>query len=346
MVSKIFFLIILVFLLFQNINVMAADRNYAHIVITIKDPGSPVPPPPTIPPGGGGGFFGGSSLCGNGILNKGEECEFDSECSNGFECFSCKCSEIQFISDDNKPVTRTIFDFNVSEKMSYENLLNLFAKLELPFIHGFARTIDARKLLKITKNIKILEYLDSEKNVSYQTIFTLKYKNDSIFKIENLELSEKRASFIQSYSEIYSNKGMYLISPNFFGFKINSLKPGNELTIQYSLNKFVEPSILMQSTLPVSMIKNQGEVLCEQIQCNDSNPCTVDSCSVGNCVYKVLQDGQFCGLGLSCFNGECVEKKEPVNILFSPYFFAMMLLGFSLVGIHLIYTYKHLFHFK
>jgi len=55
--------------------------------------------------------------------------------------------------------------------------------------------------------------------------------------------------------------------------------------------------------------------LCENVDCDDGNPCTVDRCSAstGQCSHDLVADNTVCGTGKVCVNGACVEKPlEPV----------------------------------
>ena len=46
---------------------------------------------------------------------------------------------------------------------------------------------------------------------------------------------------------------------------------------------------------------------CAGLDCTDENPCTVDSCSDGQCSNDPLPDGSNCGTGMECQSGQCVS---------------------------------------
>ena len=351
--SRTFIIIILFFLLVQSAPVIAGDRNYAQIYITMTQPYIPPGPGPSPGPEPGGGFGGGGVLiggprCGNGIVDFGEQCEYDSNCSLSLQCFSCNCIRTIPPADINKIITRVIFDFNTVEEMPYKDLVKFYDQLDIPFIEGFARTLEGKKLFSLTKNIKIVETIDLESNFSHRTIFTLYYKNVSNFYSGVIEVAERKEPFVNSYSELYSDKGIYLLGSDFFGFRFEDIAPSEEVTIKYYVDKFVEPEELMKSVKPVTLTKSVGSFLCEVVSCEDYNPCTTDECSVGNCIYYVVDDGTSCGSGLTCFEGNCLKQESEFFVFpfLPPYFFAILTLGAVIIGIHLIYTFKHLFYFK
>ncbi len=51
---------------------------------------------------------------------------------------------------------------------------------------------------------------------------------------------------------------------------------------------------------------------CAGMDCTDDNPCTVDSCALGQCSNLPLPDGANCGIGMECLAGECVA--EPAGL--------------------------------
>jgi hypothetical protein len=61
-------------------------------------------------------------------------------------------------------------------------------------------------------------------------------------------------------------------------------------------------------------VKEEVKDLCANINCDDANPCTVDSCSDGKCIYVPQPDETSCGFGMVCKAGKCVEKElKPVE---------------------------------
>lgn len=77
---------------------------------------------------------------------------------------------------------------------------------------------------------------------------------------------------------------------------------------------FLILAIILFFLLVSGCISNQ--VLCQNVNCNDKNPCTQDSCSQGVCSNKVLIDGTSCGIKEVCKLGQCVsDKKQDLDTL-------------------------------
>jgi len=85
----------------------------------------------------------------------------------------------------------------------------------------------------------------------------------------------------------------------YLDFKPESLKKAGE---QYILTPVIK----------VMALSEFKEDLCENrsVSCDDTNPCTVDSCDAGFCGFTLAQDGTSCGTGLVCSAGQCVSKAQ------------------------------------
>ncbi|MFA6268731.1 MAG: hypothetical protein WCW13_06310 [archaeon] len=98
---------------------------------------------------------------------------------------------------------------------------------------------------------------------------------------------------------------------------IKELAPGEDKNFYYSVSGLSEknkvsdanaffssvpaPSALLESTV-------QEINVCEKITCDDNNPCTFDSCSLGKCVFS-YDNNAFCGEGKACYSGACLNKE-------------------------------------
>lgn len=51
-------------------------------------------------------------------------------------------------------------------------------------------------------------------------------------------------------------------------------------------------------------------VSCTELNCNDSNPCTIDSCTEGVCVYENEVDGTQCENNGTCQEGKCIGQSS------------------------------------
>lgn len=86
------------------------------------------------------------------------------------------------------------------------------------------------------------------------------------------------------------------------------------------------------------------ENLCANVNCNDNNPCTTESCvaETGHCNYENAADGTSCGLANVCEKGVCVEpKKETVGQVAPTGFFGLgsgQAIGIGVILIAIIAT--------
>ncbi len=328
-----FFLILSIFLLVPS--VFAESSDSGSVTIEINDSASGSGDTTSTPDASYAIIK--RYLCGNGYINQKEECEFDNQCSENYECFSCQCLLVFPEIDESIPDMNIIFDHNVSKSLPYENLLNLFEQIEIPFVHGIARTIDSENSLTLLKNIKIIETDDSGTK-SYKTIFSLTLSNFSNKNTGKIEIAEKLESFINIY-KVKADKKLFLLD-DFFGFRIENVKPKEKLEIKYFIEQKIDEKLLLENVLPATMKEFVfdenliNKILCTNVNCDDSNLCTTDSCSFGNCIHKIVPNLTPCGPGLSCFDGECIylplQDNAPFNL--PPIVFSV----FSLASIFLI----------
>ena len=69
---------------------------------------------------------------------------------------------------------------------------------------------------------------------------------------------------------------------------------------------------ILHPVIKIMALNEFKEDLCvsRSISCDDSNPCTTDSCDSGSCFYNQVQDGTSCGTGLVCKGGQCVSETQ------------------------------------
>lgn len=68
------------------------------------------------------------------------------------------------------------------------------------------------------------------------------------------------------------------------------------------------PVALPEIPTEITPLEEIAEDLCLGINCNDRNPCTIDSCVKGECVYRKAIDGTLCPGG-QCQGGKCQAIK-------------------------------------
>jgi len=60
------------------------------------------------------------------------------------------------------------------------------------------------------------------------------------------------------------------------------------------------------------MVDPQSTKSCKAFEdagnCNDNNPCTIESCNLGACKFTPAVNGTACGTNKVCLNSVCVGK--------------------------------------
>ena len=54
------------------------------------------------------------------------------------------------------------------------------------------------------------------------------------------------------------------------------------------------------------------EITCDDLDCNDDNPCTSDSCEDARCLSIPMSDNTKCGEEMVCMQGQCVSENVPI----------------------------------
>ncbi len=78
------------------------------------------------------------------------------------------------------------------------------------------------------------------------------------------------------------------------------------------MNRALTPDELLHHPLATWKITTSAADPCAGKSCDDTNPCTTDTCSAGTCSNTAVADGTPCGTGLSCTTGTC---KAPSGII-------------------------------
>ncbi|MCH7902658.1 hypothetical protein IIC68_02810, partial [archaeon] len=86
------------------------------------------------------------------------------------------------------------------------------------------------------------------------------------------------------------------------------LSNGQTKTIKYTINdQLTDQQIALFSMPFVSDFFEEAGLTCAELNCDDKNSCTIDSCENGRCLNIPSPDGQSCGIGLICQQGQCTD---------------------------------------
>ncbi len=176
--------------------------------------------------------------------------------------------------------------------------------------------------LFFSREMKTMALFDVGGISSYEAVFTLNLQNVSKGALENVSLIETIPKEIAaSASAIGSDGNFIVLDPDpVIKFALGTIKKDGVKRVNYRI-KFSEEEIagaeesFPDMDIPAALIAI-GENDCTGIRCNDFNPCTIDHCAEGICVYDIAQDGMACGEGMACVRGKC-EKFRHTGLLFA-----------------------------
>ena len=137
-------------------------------------------------------------------------------------------------------------------------------------------------------------------------------------------VNQSERKIIQALN-VFEGSARFFIEPepNLFELNLNESKKidldkDSISDIELTLNSIYRK----QASFGIKLIKEiipgaipgtvSAENLCSNVSCNDSNPCTSNSCVEGKCSYTALPEGYSCGNGNVCLRGNCVELKKEV----------------------------------
>ncbi|MDO8627522.1 MAG: hypothetical protein Q7K42_03590 [Candidatus Diapherotrites archaeon] len=149
-------------------------------------------------------------------------------------------------------------------------------------------------------------------DVSYETVFSLSFVNNSDKKMKNVELIEEiPKSIAQKASEIKSDYNFVVLRDDpVIKFVAKELSPGQKADFNYYVEKDLNVQLL--NSIPGTLILAEPQTLvdlCEGVVCLSDNSCQNSSCSpeTGLCVVQSLQEFSVCGYQSTCQQGICKE---------------------------------------
>ncbi|MCX6798872.1 MAG: hypothetical protein NTW59_02120 [Candidatus Diapherotrites archaeon] len=136
-----------------------------------------------------------------------------------------------------------------------------------------------------------------------------------LFGLEVIEGIGKE--IVASAAEIHSSDSFEVIEPDpVLRFFVGDMQPGEKKTVSYDFNRSPEQGPVTQEMFnkmgsPTALVVLQPGDACLGVYCNDSNPCTRDYCSKGECVFAPMNEGAKCMEGRVCQRGVCAAAPMP-----------------------------------
>ncbi len=155
----------------------------------------------------------------------------------------------------------------------------------------------------------------------YKATFTLNLQNVSGEALNNVSLIETIPGEVVDDARFIKSDANFdvLEKEPIIKFDLGTITKNGIKRISYSI-QFGEEKLdgitagFMDMNVPTALIPIAAND-CTGIMCNDFNPCTVDYCNEGKCVYDNTIDGVACGSGMVCVQGKCEKSRNIENWL-------------------------------
>ena len=177
--------------------------------------------------------------------------------------------------------------------------------------------IDAAKAIatktNVGQSVKVEKTTSSTGAVSYRTTVTVKVKNNTAKKWNDVKVVVKVPKALASNaSEVTSSLEMNVLkSDPIIEFTVPAIMAGQTYDLVYTVASSVSETIA--NNMPVGLVTAYAEAVpCEGVVCPEE-PCRTGACNPGTelCEYENKADGTPCGDNMECKAGTCVEKAAP-----------------------------------
>jgi hypothetical protein len=165
---------------------------------------------------------------------------------------------------------------------------------------------------EVTQTVTVEKTVPATGPTTYASTVAIAVTNTGTKKWKDVKvIVEVPKNVAQSASEISSSYAMTVLKADpIVEFTIPEIAAGQTAEVKYSVDKSITEAAI--DAMPLGMVAEFTEVtdLCEGVSCDDSNPCTIDSCNsaTGVCSHTNKADGTSCGTGKECKAGTCTEK--------------------------------------
>ncbi len=191
---------------------------------------------------------------------------------------------------------------------------------------------------------------EAEGEKTFKSTLTITVNNISGVELKNVRIVERIPKEIaQTTAEITSNVPFAVLKEDpIVQFTVSSIAADGSASISYSVAKEITAGQLGLFIAPITAYAVEyipGITTCEQISCDDRNPCTRDLCAEGECSYALERDGTPCGFGKECRAGTCTEiaaKAAPEGIAAGagPYAATGVVVAVVIIALAVIAIYK------
>ncbi|HZX20596.1 MAG TPA: hypothetical protein VFF13_06330 [archaeon] len=165
----------------------------------------------------------------------------------------------------------------------------------------------------VQRNIEVVKETENGKT-TFTTIIELVVQNNSWKDLENVTVIEEiPKQVLENANNVKSAVEFTILNSDpIIAFEFGSMNAGDTSSVKYSIDKQVSESDieLFAPAFVSGFAEIQNSLTCSELNCDDYNPCTVDSCENSRCFNVPKQNGESCGTGMVCRSGECVESSS------------------------------------
>ncbi len=244
-------------------------------------------------------------------------------------CGNTVCEETESCSVC--PIDCNVCNFTKEETISKtefsEQPTNLLIE-ELLSESNFSQS-EINNALQIADEIKVKRIVEIEKKstdegwTSFETIIKLSFSNNGNTELKNVKVIEQIPKDLAlNSSQIIADFPFIVLKEDpIIQFEIFSIEPNSTATVSYLISKptkILDDTIQLFSAPVILSLKkvefNEPTIDCTlDINCNDNNTCTRDSCLNNKCVFSSSEDGLVCGFGKECKRGICTEVPSTIK---------------------------------
>lgn len=170
--------------------------------------------------------------------------------------------------------------------------------------------------LFFSREMKTMALFGAGGITSYKASFTLNLQNVSGETLNNVSLIETVPGNIAGDARLIKSDSNFMVIEKepIIKFDIGTIPKDGLKRISYSIQFGQEQldtvtAAFKDMNVPIALIPIAAND-CTGILCNDFNPCTIDYCKDGKCIYDNSMDGIACGNDLVCAQGKCSKSRN------------------------------------
>jgi hypothetical protein len=211
--------------------------------------------------------------------------------------------------------TETILETTTTGTVTGEELVSILVEAG----YSAEQAEQAKELMgkaEITQTIKVEKTTGGAGGTTYKTTVSVTLNNTTGMDWKDVKVVvEVPKAIATNASEITSPVSFITLKADPILQFTTDIPANSTKLITWSVSKNLTGTVL--DTIKKPIIASLQEVepskdLCRQnnVNCDDSNPCTTDSCTpaTGECTHSIVSDETSCGANMVCKSGQCTLK--------------------------------------